>query len=422
MLTHTKTSTTFSIGTTLNRGKIIPVFLPFAGCPFKCLYCAQDTQTGVGNRSVLKALKELKHCITTILENTISPYTLEIAFYGGTFTALSDNDFNACLNTFQITKQQLLEAGFTVYGRCSTRPDCLKNNERLLRIKETGIDLIELGIQSFDDDVLFGLGRGYTGECAKKACAHINKLGFYLGIQLMPSSPQKKYQNKTSFIKSNHKHIHLSLEEIGVYLPYSENLNTSKTTNVTTEISTQNTLTFHNDVRCALALSPACLRYYPCLVLEHTGLAPLWEKGTFKPWDLQTCVDALGYALFLAWEKEVPVIRLSVAYEESFEKKILAGARHPALGSLIKARALQYAFKSARENLKQEQKQQNFEQNQINTISANKVTQKALLTKEVDGIMQLYLPKNVQGYIFGEKNRLKKEWEIDILLKNIFFS
>lgn len=42
----------------LNRGKIFPVFIPFAGCPFQCIFCSQETQTGKGEQSVFTAIKK----------------------------------------------------------------------------------------------------------------------------------------------------------------------------------------------------------------------------------------------------------------------------------------------------------------------------------------------------------------------------
>lgn len=392
----------FNVGTRLDRGKIIPVFLPFAGCPFKCLYCAQDNQTGVGEVTVLNALKSLEEHIQKHTKNTIIPQDLnidntnksidttvkryqveatkdtpnrekpskaiEIAFYGGTFTALCEQDFDACLLAFITHKKNIQKLGFTVYGRCSTRPDCLANTQRLTRMKEAGIDLIELGIQSFNNNVLYALGRAYDTNCAKQACSHLKQLGFYLGIQLMPSSPCK---GKTC----------------------------------------QDITTFYDDVNTALSFSPSCIRYYPCLVLENTPLASLWKGDSFKPWNIETTVEALGYALFLAWEKEVPIIRLSVAFEENFEKNILAGARHPALGSLIQARALRYAFKCAQEKCRQN----------IFISQNNPLTKRAILTQDAHHTYTLYVPKSFQGFIFGHKNTLKKEWQEDKMLENILF-
>ena len=38
------------------RQKIIPVFLPFAGCPGRCIFCAQHAQTNTPPRPLADAL------------------------------------------------------------------------------------------------------------------------------------------------------------------------------------------------------------------------------------------------------------------------------------------------------------------------------------------------------------------------------
>jgi len=414
------------VGTKQDRGIIIPVFLPFAGCPFQCIYCVQDKQSGAGQISIADALKKLESDIEKYFKKTQRASEcfekIEIAFYGGTFTALNDGDLLLCLEAFKKIKVQLAALNIKVFGRCSTRPDCLgfedsapkalankmrtngkvndkvndkiKNEEEinsqkvsrtslshtsaphnvstsqnistlqnasefqndvlpqravLLHLKNAGIDLIELGIQSFDDNALDNIGRGYRSGIAKKACQYIKDSGFELGIQLMPGIPKQSAE------------------------------------------------TFQDDVEIALGYKPACLRYYPCLVPSGTGLAKLWQAGKFVPWDLQTCVDALGYALHRAWQEEVPVIRLSVAPERDFDENILAGVRHPALGSLIQARALLYSFDANKKS-----------------ISENSYSSKC---KE----LEFHVPRSFQGFVFGEKNSLKEAWETRVGVKNIFF-
>ena len=84
------------VGTKQKRGMIIPVFLPFAGCPFQCIYCVQDKQSGAGNISIATALQKLENDIelfvNKISTQTQKPNKMEIAFYGGTFTALERQD------------------------------------------------------------------------------------------------------------------------------------------------------------------------------------------------------------------------------------------------------------------------------------------------------------------------------------------
>lgn len=413
------------VGTKLDRGVIIPVFLPFAGCPFQCIYCLQDKQTGAGQVSVADALQRLGRDVNTFVEkNSILPRSIEkieIAFYGGTFTALQESELLLCLDVFKKIKGDLTALNIQVFGRCSTRPDCLgfddfncedffkadqvgnkeqkvlkvtkiseKNNfshhANLLSLKNAGIDLIELGIQSFDTKALIRIGRGYSSSVAKAACQYVKDQGFELGIQLMPGIPNQSVE------------------------------------------------TFHDDVNIAFEFKPACMRYYPCLVPEGTGLAKLWRSNEFTPWDLTTCVDALAYALHRAWQEEVPVIRLSVAPERGFDTQILAGVRHPALGSLIQAQALLYSFKEAKMRIELEEVDTYVEVKEVERLTK---VEKKKISQDLDEAMgngildeenecnsyqlEFHVPKNFQGFIFGEKNTLKEIWANLLGLDNIIF-
>ncbi len=379
----------FPVGTRFSRGKIIPVFIPFAGCPFKCLYCAQDVQSGAKNQSITKSLALLRTEIEYFCDNRNdeSIKSLEIAFYGGTFTALPSVDLELCLKEFGEIKNKLFKLGIEVYGRCSTRPDCLgftnnsfkKSDLNLLYIlKENGIDLLELGIQTFDNLGLKALGRGYHADLAKEACAYVNDSGLLLGIQLMPGSPS--FRSEENIFPS----LDLSYNNVSGEIIQTEQKIKSK-------FQVQSAQTFLQDVEIALGFQPVSLRYYPFLVLENTAFAKLWKNNLLGIWDINTCVNALGYALFMAWQKDVSVIRLSLAPEDGFEGAVLAGVRHQGLGGLIKARALLYGIYH--------------------------------YAKQIDlQNYYLYLPKNFQGFLFGDKNYLKGEWDKIFGLNKIIFT
>lgn len=315
-----------------SRPRILPVFMPFAGCPHRCLFCAQDKQTGALSEppggSALRTLASLLHSLGTsrqAAQETFRP--AEIAFYGGTFTALPENIQMACLALAAEGKEE----GLVCRVRCSTRPDAL-HPRTLDALKAGGMDLVELGIQSFHNEALQISQRGYNEETARKGCRLVQDSGLELGIQLLPGMPGSTLER------------------------------------------------FRGDVRDALAFSPACLRFYPCLVVDGTPLADLWRKGVYSPWDTQTTVDALGGALAEAWERRIPVIRLSVAPEPSFDAAVLAGPRHPALGSLIQGEAL---FQTLRRSIEE----------------------RGCPPATLD------LPRFCQGFFFGHKKSLVARWK-----------
>lgn len=328
---------TKSVNRKLPRGKIFPLFIPFAGCPHTCIFCAQESQTGRGKMSAAKAVAQAKNDFPLFLERCRGDL-IDMAFYGGTFTAINEEDFRLCLDFFKDCRNLAEKQGKTLLGRCSTRPDSLYP-ERLKAMKEAGFDLIELGIQSFNDSVLLKSGRGYTAETAETACRTVKDSGFLLGMQLMAGLP-------------------LQTEEV-----------------------------FLEDVRKTFLQNPACLRCYPCLVPDGTGLAALLRRGEYAPWTNEMCIRTIGRALALAWERSIPVIRLCVAPEQEFDKNLAAGPRSPSLGSDIMAYALYLTIKES--------------------IAAMPSAQKVILDT------------SWQGCLFGTKNFLKEKYAALMPLQNI---
>lgn len=330
----------FEINPKLDRGKVFPVFIPFAGCPFHCIFCAQEKQTGKGAKSVAAAIAEAERDFPVFLEKCAEARA-DMAFYGGTFTAVGEEDFLLCLDFFRRCRRMAEKKGVVLLGRCSTRPDSLELS-RLDLLKSAGIDLIELGIQSFDAGVLKQSRRGYTAEQAKEACCLVKERGFLLGIQLMAGLP---CQTEEVFLK---------------------------------------------DAETALALKPDCMRYYPCLVPAGTVLGELYRAGNYVPWTDAVCIKTLGCGLAMAWRENVPVIRLTVAPEKEFDESLLAGPRHPALGSDIMAYALFLTIKDGLDKAQAEPK-------------------------------AVFVPQKYRGCFFGTKNWLKNEYVKTIGLDKLVF-
>lgn len=266
-------------------GRIWPVFIPFAGCPYRCVFCAQDKQTGRGEQDLEQVLKTLEADLDSVLAEGHGPY--EIAFYGGTFTALP----SPWPERFIGLAQRYRERGLITRIRCSTRPDRV-DAQNLEYLHALGLDMVELGIQSFDDTVLRQSGRGYTGNTGRSACALVKEEGLDLGIQLLPGLPGDRE---------------------GV---------------------------FQKDVRIATDLRPGVARIYPCLVIEGTPLGSQWEKGNYTPWELDRAKQELADALPVLWEAGIRVIRLGLPPEGTLAEHILAGPWHPALGQSARGLAL----------------------------------------------------------------------------------
>lgn len=350
---------------------LVPVFLPFRGCPVRCVFCAQDVQTGsvsaacpaeavsgtafaprtgtapaaaAGRASLplplpplpVQPLDVLLHETRGNLErrHTLGLPPAELAFYGGTFTAMPDGDQAACLDLAGLA----LERGWIRSFRCSTRPDCV-TAPVLERLRAAGCRCVELGVQSFSDAALAASSRGYDGATALRACAHVKDAGLALGVQLLPGMPG--------------------------HAPAD----------------------FLADVPQALRAGADMLRFYPCLVLEGTALARMWRQGTYSPWPLEATLDLLAQGWLMAQAAHVPVIRMGLAPEAALDGAVLAGPVDRSLGSRVMGRALLLAVRRA--------------------VEAAGETSGASC---VPVLSELRLPGACQGYIWGTRGELRPAW------------
>lgn len=270
------------------RARILPVFLPFLGCPGRCVYCAQPAATGTAPASLAEHLHALEATLDQARRSGAQP--LELGFYGGTFTALPE----PWPQRFLAVAARHRASGLVTRVRCSTRPDAVDPGllARLGGPGTQGLDLIELGVQTFHGPALEASGRGYGPGEAHAACRAVRRAGLALGVQLLPGLP-------------GHDPAHLEA-----------------------------------DVRAALEHEPEAVRLYPCVVLRGTPLAGALARGDYAPWPLEATVDALADALLALWARGVPAIRTGLAPEAGLGAHILAGPWHPALGQLARSLAL----------------------------------------------------------------------------------
>ena len=254
--------------------KILPVFLPFASCGNKCIFCDQQAISGVKAENNLIILAENQ--IKTWLSYGTS-YD-EIAFYGGNFAAIK---------SFERQKLYRLayDNGFSKI-RFSTRPDTI-NNETLAEIKDYNISLVELGIKSLDDKVLKANGRPYTNIQAEKAVDDILNIT-ECGVQLMAGMYKQS--------------LYSCIDDAALLA--KKNIKTA--------------------------------RIYPTQVFKNTALYGMYLSGEYKAADLADMILAAGgmYAHFTA--ENVQVIRMGLPVNAAENSQIAAGAYHKSFGDIVK--------------------------------------------------------------------------------------
>lgn len=258
----------------------ISIFVPHLGCPQQCSFCNQKTITGTQSQPTAD---DVKNAVKTALNK--KGYEYEIAFFGGSFTAI-DREYMLTLLT---AAHDSLD-GERVKGiRISTRPDCI-DDEVLALLKKYGVTSIELGAQSMDDEVLSANLRGHTAADVKNASKLIKKYGFELGLQMMT----------------------------GLYLDTDEKA-----------IQTAKKL---------IELQPDTVRIYPTVVLKGTYLAELYEKEVYKPQTVDDAAALCTKLLPMFEEAGIRVIRLGLHASDDIKKNMVAGAYHDSFGEIVQSR------------------------------------------------------------------------------------
>ena len=259
----------------------VALFVPDEGCPHRCSFCNQKTISGKTKRLTVE---DIDSAVETALQSADCNKG-EIAFFGGSFTAIDREYMIALLDRAKMYIDKGLFAGI----RISTRPDCI-NEEILDVLKAYGVTSIELGCQSMSDEVLRLNNRGHSSDDVVKSAQLIKAYGFEFGVQMM-----------TGLYGDNEK----------------------------TAIETAKKL---------IALAPDTARIYPTVVLENTELERLYRLGDYKPQTVYEAADLCSELLLMFHENGIKVIRVGLHSGGNVEEGYVAGAYHPAFREICESR------------------------------------------------------------------------------------
>lgn len=259
----------------------VALFVPDEGCPHRCSFCNQKTISGKTKRL---RTEDIDSAVKTALESADCNKG-EIAFFGGSFTAIDKDYMISLLERAKMYIDKGLFAGI----RISTRPDCI-SEEILDILKHYGVTSIELGCQSMSDEVLRLNNRGHLAKDVVYSAGMIKSYGFELGVQMMT----------------------------GLYGDDNE-----------TAIETAKKL---------IALSPDTARIYPTVVLENTELERLYKSGEYTPQSVDEAAELCSELLMMFHEKGIRVIRVGLHSGGNVEEGYVAGAYHPAFREICESR------------------------------------------------------------------------------------
>ena len=277
------------------RPFIVPVFIPHAGCPHRCVYCNQAAVTG--RAETLPGPAAFRNQVAAFLKfRGRRRGRAQIAFFGGNFLGMAEAGI----------RQLLAEAaGFVRSGdvqgiRFSTRPDTV-SRRTLDILSGFPVQTVELGAQSMDPEVLQRSRRGHTPDDTVNAVGLLVDRGYEVGLQIMAGLPGDDGNR---------------LMETG---------------------------------RRIAELAPDFVRIYPTVVLAGSPLEKWYREGMYQPLALDAAVDLVQrlYGLFRA--HSIPVIRMGLQATDDLVAggAVLAGPWHPAFGHLVLCAAFLTAARRA---------------------------------------------------------------------------
>ena len=272
----------------MNKHRIIPIFIPHVGCPHDCVFCNQAKITGQLREDYEKITGEyVRETIERYLE-TIDrrETTVEVSFFGGTFTAINLKKQKELLHAAQKAKEE----GLIEYIRLSTRPDYI-SIPIMNHLKSYGVDIVELGVQSMDDEVLKLSKRGYEKNIVYQASKLIKDFGMILGHQLMIGLPGDTREK--DFLS----------------------------------------------VRESIKMGPDLVRIYPALVIKDTEMEEAYLKGSYRPYSLDEAVEISALMMKQYEDHGIKVIRIGLQPTEEISDKadVIAGPFHPAIRELAES-------------------------------------------------------------------------------------
>ncbi len=335
----------------MKKHAIIPIFIPHEGCPNDCVFCNQKIITARSQPVTVDHVEDIiKSHLSTLTDRNLE--TIEIAFFGGSFTGIPMIQQNEYLEVAHKYKK----AGLVDKLHMSTRPDYI-NRDILDNLKRFQVDVIELGVQSFDEEVLRLSKRGHTIEQVYDACQLIKDYGFTLGIQLMIGLPGDTMEKS---IKSAEK---------------------------------------------AAAIKPALARLYPTVVLEDTELADMYRNGTYKGLREDEAVNTCAAMYKILTAADVNVMRVGLKSTDLVTNQSdLGGNYHPAFRQLVEGKIAREIIEN--ELLKTAQKEITFASNSksfSNMIGHKGINKKYFEEKFPDKKISYIIDNNLKAGLYKKK-------------------
>ncbi|MCK5683129.1 radical SAM protein [bacterium] len=262
--------------------RIIPVFIPFMGCAGKCIYCNQSVITSTPDTEI-----EFEKQLIQAEKNTFqAQIPFQIGFYGGTFLEIKDYYFSQIILFLNKISKNEKFMGI----RFSTTPESVcRNLSRILLLKRFNLKLVELGVQTFNEDILKKIGRKTTKEDIDNSIKLLASHDIKWVYQVMPGLPSENFQEfykLCDYYFSNYP--------------------------------------------------PEYIRIYPLLVFKNTELERQYRKGLYVPLSMEESICYVKALYLLARKKKIGILKIGIHPEKSVFQSCVAGPLSGHLKEMMK--------------------------------------------------------------------------------------
>jgi histone acetyltransferase (RNA polymerase elongator complex component) len=279
----------------MSKEYIIPIFLPHGGCKKRCVFCNEYSATGFGKFPDYDDLDEIFERYLSYFSEKNNVY---IAYYGSTFTGMEKEKIKYYLDY----SQNKIEKGYAKGIRFSTSPEEI-NEEVISILKDYDIDLIELGVQSFNDDVLKQSNRPHDLDDVYNAVGLLEKNDLRFGIHLMTGLPGSNYEIES-----------YSVEET-----------------IKTKAKT--------------------VRIHPSVILNGTVLETQYKNNKYIPETLEEALDKVSEFTVMIEKSGKKVIRYGLCLYGDQINNVVAGPYHQSFGDLVKTEIMHKLINNLDEEL-----------------------------------------------------------------------
>jgi len=291
-------------------------------CPGKCIYCPEEN--GIpksylsGEPAVERAKKlnfdpyqQVRKRIESLERQGHPTDKIEVRIIGGTFSVYPQkykdwfvkNCFGAANGKIKgvvrsLKEEQRLneEAKHRVVGvSIETRPDLI-NKKEIKSLRELGVTMVELGVQTVFDEILEKCKRGHKTRETIQATKLLKDAGFKVMYQMMPNLPGVTPQKDLMAFRRIFK------EE---------------------------------------CFRPDWLKIYPCLVCKGTKLYYLWQTGKYKSYSDKTLIN-----LLIEIKRELPYwVRVARIFRDIPAPSIESGSKISNLREVVQEKMRKMGLK-----------------------------------------------------------------------------